>query len=150
MFSTAGTFGYHDGLQPTMKGTVVVTAPPPGESITLESNVDVVTYSGSLLLSGTVSNGTASEKVTITANPQNAGTKTAKSVLTTTTAANGSFSATVHPLVHTVYVAATAKSTSDLLSVDVRPRLRLARFGRTHAIVTAFAARSFLHRYVLL
>jgi plastocyanin len=150
MFSTAGTFGYHDGMQPTMKGTVVVTAPPPGESITLESNVDVVTYSGSLLLSGTVSNGTASEKVTITANPQNAGTKTAKSLLTTTTAANGSFSATVHPLVHTVYVAATAKSTSDLLSVDVRPRLRLARFGRTHAIVTAFAARSFLHRYVLL
>ena len=149
-FPTAGTFGYHDGLQPTLKGTVVVTTPPAGESITLESNVDVVTYSGSLLLSGTVANGTAGEKVTITANPQNAGTKAAKSVLTTTTGANGSFSATVHPLVHTVYVAATAKSSSDPLSVDVRPRLRLARLGRTHAMVTAFAARSFLHKYVLL
>jgi len=149
-FSTAGTFGYHDGLQPTLKGTVVVTAPPPGESITLDSNVDVVTYNGSVLLGGTVTNGTAGEKVAITANPQNAGTKTSKSVLTTTTAANGSFSMTVHPLVHTVYVAATAKSTSDLLSIDVRPRLRLARLGRTHAIVTALAARSFFHKYALL
>jgi plastocyanin len=149
-FSTAGTFGYHDGLQPTVKGTVIVTAPPAGESITLESNVDVVTYSGGLLLSGAVSNGTAGEKVTITANPQNAGTKATKSMLTTTTAASGSFSATVHPLVHTVYVASTAKSTSDLLSIDVRPRLRLARLGRSHALVTAFAARSFVHHYVLL
>jgi plastocyanin len=149
-FSTAGTFGYHDGLQPTLKGTIVVAAPPAGESITLDSSADVVTYSGSLLLTGTVSNGTAGEKVTITSNPQSAGTKTAKSVLTTTAAANGSFSATVHPLVHTVYVAATAKSSSDPVSVDVRPRLRLARLGRTHAMVTAFAARGFLHKYVLL
>jgi plastocyanin len=149
-FSTAGTFGYHDGLQPALKGTVIVAAPPAGESITLDGSADVVTYSGSLLLTGTVANGTAGEKVTITSNPQNAGTKTTKSVLTTTTAANGSFSATVHPLVHTVYVAATAKSSSDPLSIDVRPRLRLARLGRTHAMVTAFAARSFLHKYVLL
>jgi plastocyanin len=149
-FSTAGTFGYHDGLQPALKGTVVVTAPPVGESITLESNVDVVTYSGSLLLSGAASNGTAGEKVAITANPASAGMKAAKSVLTTTTAANGSFSATVHPVVHTVYVASTGKSTSDPLSIDVRPRLRLARLGRTHAVATAFAARSFLHHYVLL
>src|ERR671933_1426336 len=32
-FRASGTYHYHDGLHPTIKGTVVVTGPPPAVSI---------------------------------------------------------------------------------------------------------------------
>jgi plastocyanin len=145
-FAAAGTIGYHDALQPTMKGTVVVTSPAPGESISLDSNKTVVTYGNSVVLNGSVTNGTAGENVTITAHPQ--GVKAAQSVQSTTTGADGSFSATVQPLSHTVYVASTGKSTSDPLAVNVRPLIRFRRIGRSTELVHVIAARSFFHRYV--
>jgi plastocyanin len=147
-FPTAGTFGYRDALQPTMTGSVVVLAPPRSEALTLTSNSSTVTYGGSLTLSGTVANGTAGEKVTVTAHPQDL--KTTQSVQTTTTGPDGSFSLTVKPLIRTVYIAATAKATSDPLTINVRPFMRLAHFSRTRGIVRVAAAHSMLHRYVLL
>src|SRR5207248_8386769 len=69
-FASAGTFGYRDGIQPTLKGNVVVQAAPAAETLTLTSNRTVVTYGGSVRLSGTVTNGTAGEKVTVTPHPQ--------------------------------------------------------------------------------
>ena len=107
-FASAGTFGYRDGLQPTLKGNVVVLAPTPTESLTLTSDKTAVTYGNAVLLSGTVKNGTAGEKVTVTPHPQ--GLKTTQSAQTATAASDGSFSMKVTPLIHTVYVAATAKS----------------------------------------
>jgi len=147
-FALGGTFGYHDGLQPALKGTVVVTPPPAAEAITLAGSARVVTYGGSLLLRGTVANGSAAENVTISANPQ-AG-KTVRSVLTVTTGAGGSFSVRVRPVVQTVYVASTAKSSSEPLAISVRPRLRLGLISRTRGIVRVSAARGFVHRYGLL
>jgi plastocyanin len=147
-FSTAGTFGYRNGLQPTMKGTVVVTTPRAGESITLSSSARIVTYGSSVELTGTVANGTAGEKVTITANPQ-AG-KFTKSTQTVSAGAGGAFSATVRPLVNTVYVAETAKSRSDPRSINVRPRLRLAKANHGRAIVRVAAAQSFARKSALL
>ena len=147
-FPTAGTFGYRDALQPTMTGSVVVTAPAAGESLTLTSNSESVTYGGSLTLSGTVKNGAAGEKVTVTAHPQ--GLKTTQSAQTVTTSSDGSFSLSVKPLIHTVYVAATAKATSDPLTINVRPFLRLAHYSRTRGVVRVAASHSMLHRYVLL
>ncbi len=147
-FALGGTFAYHDGLQPALKGTVVVTPAPAAESITLVASARVVTYGGSVLLRGVVANGGAAQNVTISASPQ-AG-KTIRSVLTVTTTASGAFSVRVRPVVQTVYVASTAKSSSTFLAINVRPRLRLGLIGRTRGIVRVSAARSFVHRYVLL
>jgi len=147
-FASAGTFGYRDGLQPTLKGNVVVQAAPAAETLTLTSNRTVVTYGGSVRLSGTVTNGTAGEKVTVTPHPQ--GLKTTQSAQTVTAGSDGSFTLQVQPLIHTVYVAATAKSASDPLAVNVRPRLRLGHVGRTRGVVAVTAARSFRHKSVLL
>jgi plastocyanin len=150
-FSTAGTYGYRNGLQPSQKGTVVVTSPPPGEALTLTSDTTLVTYGDTLTLRGRVANGTPGEKVTVTGHPQ-ASLNTTKAIQTQTATAgpDGSFTVDVKPLVHTVYVAETAKSRSDPLAIDVRPRLRLARISRARAIVRVSAARNFVHKYVLL
>ena len=147
-FPTAGTFGYRDALQPTMTGTVVVTAPTPNEALTLTSSSSTVTYGGSLTLSGTVANGTAGEKVTVTAHPQ--GLTTTQAVQTTTTGSDGSFSLSVKPLIHTVYVASTSKATSDPLTINARPFVRLAHFSRTRGIVRVAATQSMRHRFVML
>ena len=127
---------------------MVVTPAPAAESITLVASARVVTYGGSVLLRGVVANGGAAQNVTISASPQ-AG-KTIRSVLTVTTTASGAFSVRVRPVVQTVYVASTAKSSSTFLAINVRPRLRLGLIGRTRGIVRVSAARSFVHRYVLL
>jgi plastocyanin len=147
-FASAGTFGYHDALQPTLKGNVVVQAPTPAETLSLTSNTTAVTYGNALLLSGSVKNGTAGEKVTVTPHPQ--GLKTTQSAQTVTAAPDGSFSVRVTPLIHTVYVASTTKSASDPLAINVRPRMRLGHVGRTRAVVAVTAAQSFRHRVVLL
>ena len=144
MFDSAGTFAYHDGLQPTRKGTVVVAKKPAAESVTLTRSARVVTYGGSVLLRGTIANGTSGEKVTITGTTQ-AG-KPARSVLTATTTADGTFSVRVRPLVQTVYVATTGTSSSDPLAINVRPRVRLGVIGRTRGVLRASAARSFVNK----
>jgi plastocyanin len=148
-FVLAGTVGYHDGLQPSMKGSVVVKAKPVTESLTLGASSQVVTYGGTALLRGTLENGTAGSTVTVIGNPQ-AG-RTVRSVLTVQTAVNGTFSVRVRPLVQTVYVASTTSASSRPMAINVRPRLRLAPFAhRTRAILRVSAARGFVHRYGLL
>ncbi len=146
-FAGAGTFGYRNALRPAMTGSVVVS-PVAAESLTLSSSTDTVTYGGSLTLTGFVSNGTAGEKVTVAAHPQ--GLKAAQSTQTVATSADGSFSLAVKPVVHTDYVAATAKATSDPLTINVRPLIRLSHYSRTRGIVRVVAARSLRHRYVML
>jgi plastocyanin len=145
-FSSGGTFRYHDGLQPSVKGAVVVTATAP-ESITLTASRRVVTYGGSIVLTGKIANGAAEEKVTLSADPQ-AGDD-ATSVETVAAAADGSFRVTVRPLVQTAYTVAAANSSSSPLAVNVRPRVRLARVGHRRAVVRVSAARGFVHRYAL-
>ncbi len=150
-FATAGTFGYHDGLQPTLKGSVDVTAvppPKPAESVSLQSSTDFVTYGNALTLSGQVTNGTAGESVSLSENPQLPGLLTR--LTTMQTATDGSFSATVHPLVHTVYVAATAKARSNPLAISVRPRLSLGWVAHRTVRLRVSAARAFTHKSALI
>jgi len=145
-FDVGGTVAYHDGLQPALKGSVVV-APTVTESISLAASAHVVTYGGSIVLRGVVENGTPGAAVAIAAVPQ-AG-KTTRAVLSVTTAANGAFSLRVQPRVQTVYVATAAKSSSDPLTVNVRPRVRLSLLGpaRRIGIVRVSAAQGFVKRY---
>src|SRR5262249_18768514 len=139
-FASAGTFGYHDGLRPALKGSVTVLAPTPSETLSLTSNTTVVTYGNAVTLSGTVANGTAGEKVTVTPHPQ--GLKTTQSAQTVTTGSDGSFSVRLSALIHTVYVAAAAKSACDPLAVSVRDHVH----GSAMSVARAQSLRSLRHR----
>ena len=151
-FLLPGTRAYHDGLQPSSKGSVIVTAvvvPPAQESITLTGDKLLVVYGRTTTLAGRIDNGTAGERVTITAKPQLAG-KVTQSTQVVTAGADGSFSAVVQPLVHTTYVASTDKSRSDAVAINVAPKLGVGFLSRTRFIFRATAARSLVGKYGLL
>jgi plastocyanin len=145
-FTSGGTHRYHDGLQPSVSGTVVVTATAT-ESIALAASTHVVTYGGSVVFTGKVTNGTAGEKVTLAAKPQTG--DDSASTETVTTGADGTFRVRVRPLVQTAYTAAAANSTSSPVVINVRPRVRLGAIGHRRAVVRVSAARGFLHKYAL-
>jgi plastocyanin len=148
-FASGGTFGYHDGLQPSVKGSVAVKAAAAAESLMLGASSRVVTYGGSALLRGTLENAKAGSTVTVIGNPQ-AG-RTVRSVLTVQTAVNGTFSVRVRPFVQTVYMASTTSASSRPLTLNVRPRLRLGLFAhRTRATLRVTAAQGFVRRVALL
>lgn len=127
--------------------TVVATAPP--KSVSLHAGQSTVVYGRALSLSGSVTNGAAGESVTITAQelPALTGVETVETVQT---AADGSFNAVVHPQIRTLYRATDGQATSDTVSINVRPRLSLARFGAHRFALNAMAARSFAGRYAVL
>jgi hypothetical protein len=127
--------------------TVVTTEPP--KSVSLRAGQSTVVYGRALSLSGSVANANAGESVTITAQrlPALTGVETVETVQT---AADGSFNAVVRPQIHTLYRAADGQSTSNTISINVRPRLSLTHFGSHRFALNAVAARSFAGRYAVL
>jgi len=151
-FRAGGTFRYHDGLHPTLKGTVTVRGAPP--QVTLATSVPVVKFGTQVTLSGTVSNKRAGETVTLTALPF--GQTTKQVIATLQTIANGAFSFNVTPQVNTTYQSQWKGSESSV-AVQVQPVIKLpfvSHSGWFHFYVTAgesFAGRSvYLQRFTLL
>ena len=151
-FRAGGTFRYHDGLHPTLKGTITVRGAPP--QVTLATSVPVVKFGTQVTLSGTVSNKRTGETVTLTALPFGQTTKQVIATLQTT--ANGAFSFNVTPQVNTTYQAQWKGSESSV-AVQVQPLIKLpfvSHSGWFHFYVTAgesFAGRSvYLQRFTLL
>jgi hypothetical protein len=130
--------------------TAVVTAKAP-KSLALDGSRSAVTYGGMLTLTGSVANGQAGESVTITEQrvPAVGGLQT-QTVTTVQTSADGTFSADVHPLIHTLYRASTGQTTSNAVSVQVRPKAILTRIGVHRFLARVVAARSFVGKYGLL
>jgi plastocyanin len=150
-FRNAGTFRYHDGLHPSLRGTVTVRGLPP--QITLATSAPVVKFGGQVGLSGTVNNNRAGERVTIVQLP--AGEVTKQVVATLQTTANGAFSFAVTPQVNTTYQAQWRGAESSVI-VQVQPMIKLpfvSRTGYFHFYVTAgqsFAGKFvYLQRYTL-
>ena len=150
-FRAGGTFRYHDGLHPTLKGTITVRGAPP--QVTLATSVPVVKFGTQVTLSGTVSNKRAGETVTLTALPF--GQTTKQVIATLQTIANGAFSFNVTPQVNTTYQAQWKGSESSV-AVQVQPLIKLpfvSHSGWFHFYVTAgesFAGRSvYLQRFTL-
>ena len=129
--------------------TAVVSARPP-KSISLESSQSIVVYGGSAMLTGSVSNGQAGEPVQIVEHllPAVRGLQV-RDVATVHTTADGSFSLAVQPLVHTLYKATTGETSSNAVSLSVRPRLRVSHTGLHRFLLRAIAARSFRGRYAV-
>ena len=151
-FRAGGTFRYHDGLHPTLKGTITVRGAPP--QVTLATSVPVVKFGTQVSLSGTVSNKRAGETVTLTALPF--GQTTKQVIATLQTIANGAFSFNVTPQVNTTYQSQWKGSESSV-AVQVQPLIKLpfvSHSGWFHFYVTAgqsFAGRSvYLQRFTLL
>lgn len=125
-FRASGTYHYHDGLHPTLKGTVVVTGPPPAVSI--GASIPTAVYGQTVVLSGVVSNHLDNEAVTVYAQqyPLTTFTQIAK-VLTTT---GGNWMLVVKPSILTSYQAQWRGSTSTNVLISVRPKIGFTHQGR--------------------
>jgi hypothetical protein len=130
--------------------TAVVAAQPP-KSVSLHAGQSIVVYGGTVNLFGSVANGQPGESVTLTEHqlPSFSGVQI-RTVATVQTATDGSFSLVVRPLIHSLYRASAGQTTSDTVSVNVRPRVSLARIGFHRFALRATAARSFVGRYGVL
>jgi len=151
-FRSGGTFRYHDGLHPSLKGTVTVRGAP--AQVTLATSAPVVRFGSSVTLTGTISNKKSGETVTLVALPYGQTTKQVVATLQTTT--GGVFSFTVTPQLNTTYQAQWKTLESSVI-VQVQPLIKLpfvSRSGYFHFYVTAgqsFAGRFvWLQRYTLL
>jgi plastocyanin len=146
-FHGGGTFRYHDGLHPTLKGTVVVHGPPP--QVTLATSAPVVKFGTPVTLSGTVSNKKSGETVTLVQLPTGQTTKQVIATLQTST--GGAFSFSVTPQITTSYQAQWKSLSESSVTVQVAPLIKLpfvSRTGYFHFYVTA--ARSFAGHFVYL
>jgi plastocyanin len=140
-FTAAGTYRYHDGLNPTVKGTVSVTGPPP--AVTAGVSLPIIVYGQSVSLSGTVSNGNANEKVTIYQQPYPQGSFAELTTVLTTTNGAWNLVLTPSPKIFTSYQAKWNGRTSVTVGVSVRPRIRLSqRNGRFLTIVQSGASHA--------
>jgi plastocyanin len=145
-FQSGGTFRYHDGLHPTLRGTVNVKGVAP--QVTLATSAPVVKFGAQVTLTGTVTSKKAGETVTLVALPFGQTTKQVVATLQTTT--NGAFSYTLTPQLNTTYQAQW-KSRESSVIVQVQPLIKLpfvSRTGYFHFYVTA--GQSFAGRFVYL
>jgi plastocyanin len=142
-FDTAGTFAYRDAFKSAQKGTIVVTGPPP--SVTLAASAPIVTYGGTVILSGRVSSGKADEQIVLYGRPY--GQISYVQLATVLSAAGGLFSYTVAPALLTSYQAQWKTLKSAEIQTAVMPKLTLKRIGAWF-VARVDAARSFKNRTV--
>jgi plastocyanin len=145
-FARGGTFRYHDGLHPTLRGTVVVKGAPP--VVSLAASTPVVKFGTQVMLTGTVNSKRAGENVTIVQLPTGQTTKQVVAMLQTTT--NGVFSLPVTPQIGTTYQAQWRGAESSV-TVQVTPTIKLpapSRSGYLHFYV--LAGQSFAGHFVYL
>ncbi len=126
-FSSAGTFNYHDAFARTHTGTITVNGP--AASLTLSAPSQTVVYGGGTTLSGTVSNQSGSQPVTLTAQATGKGVQ---SIDSTQTSSSGSFSFSVSPTIRTTYQAHYGSADSSPVTVQVAPRVGLGLSGRLY------------------
>jgi len=147
-FQSAGTYSYSDPNVKgnTFRGSIVVVAPA-GGSVTLQAKPQIVVYGAKATLSGTVSNHRPGENGQVLAQPCGAPSATPVSTVTTTT--GGAFSALVQPLRNGIYTVKVKKSTSNAVSIKVRPRLRLRKLAAHRYSIRVLAAQSFAGKYAI-
>ena len=145
-FGNGGTYRYHDGLHPGLKGTITVKGAPPVVSLAISA--PVVKFGAQVTLTGTVNNKRTGESVTIAALPFGQTTKQVVATLQTTS--GGAFSFNVTPQVNTTYQAQWKGAESSVV-VQVQPTIKLpfvSQSGYFHFYVTT--GESFAGRFVFL
>jgi len=139
-FRSAGTFKFSDPQFNTkaFRGTVVVAA---AAAVSLAVTPKVVVYGRSVTLSGTLSNHKSGQSLQVLA--QLCGQSAATKIATVTTTSGGAYSYQTKPLKNTTYTVKFKNSTSNAVSVKVRPRLRLGRVASHRYSLRVFAAQTF-------
>jgi plastocyanin len=123
---TPGTYGYHDALHPTLKGTVKVTGAPP--SVSIGASTPIAVYGNPIHVSGAVSPAAVGNTVTVYAQPFGQASFVKLNDVQTTT--NGVWDLIVSPpQVLTSYKATWKGKTSAIVTVAVQPQLRLQKIG---------------------
>jgi len=122
---TPGTYGYHDALHPTLKGTVKVTGAPP--SVSIAASTGIAIYGNAIHVGGAISPAAVGDKVTIWAQPS--GTASFVNIADVQTTTNGVYDFVTTPQVLTSYKATWKGKTSAIIMVAVQPKLHLAKSG---------------------
>jgi len=130
-FSSAGSFGYHGGVNPALRGKVDVTL---SRWLLMNQNRQSTTYVAAVTLSGTTSGSDSGDSVIIESKP--AGTDEFTEVARTSTFA-GHWQVQVRPRRTTEYRAVWNNIYSQVHTVYVKPSLRLKQTGR--AFLWAYA-----------
>jgi plastocyanin len=137
-FNTAGKYGYHDALHPTLTGTITVKGPPP--QISVGVSAPIITFGDQTTISGTVSNAKADEAVLVLAQPYGSSVQQVAALMTST---GGVFTYTTGPTLLTSYSVKWKTATSQTLTVQVRPRITLAHTSATRLFARVTATPSF-------
>jgi plastocyanin len=143
-FNTPGKINYHDALHPALTGTITIKGPPP--SLTLGVASPIVFYGDQTTITGAVSNGKANEAVMILAQPFGS---SAQLIATLMTGTGGSFAYTTSPTLLTAYSAKWKTTSSQTVTVQVRPRLTLTR-NSTRLFAKVAATPSYAGRFIYL
>ncbi len=146
-FTRVGTYRYHDGLHPSLKGMVVVRARPQPPSVSLTASTPVVRYGEPTRLSGTVSSRRANDTVQIFAREN--GQLSFVLIATVMTGPGGFWAYDVRPRVLTAYQVRFRNVVSGEVLVHVRPRLRLSATKRFF-FASVSGVGSFAGRYIFL
>jgi len=146
-FASPGSFTYSDPNVKgnTFRGTVTVTGQAPAESLTLSAKPQTVVLGGKVTLTGTLSNQKVGENVDVLATT--CGQTAATKVTTVQTTTGGAYTAVVQPLKNTVYTVKVKNTSSQAVTVKVRPRLRLGKVAPQRYSLRVFAAQSFAGKY---
>jgi plastocyanin len=148
-FRTADKFTYSDPnvRGNTFRGSVTVTGA--AETLTLAAKPQIVVYGGKTTLSGAASSQQAGQNVDLLGSACGvAPASTAASKVTTVaTTTGGAFSALVQPLKNTTYTAKLRNTSSQAVTVKVRPRLRLGKVALKRYSLRVSAAQSFAGKY---
>lgn len=142
-FDAPGTYRYHDGIRPSLKGTIIVRGAPP--AVTLAVSKSILAYGETAMLSGTVSSKAAGETVVLYYRPYpNISLIERAEILTST---GGAWSFTIKPQLLTTYVASYKNTFSAPATVEVSPKTTLTRTS-TGFFVRVSGAKSFAGKTV--
>jgi plastocyanin len=145
--ASAGTFTYSDPTVTgtTFQGTLTVTAPAAPETLSLFADPLSVIYASPVTLTGELSSKKAGEDVNVLATP--CGRTGPTKVATVQTNSAGEYTVELRTARNTVYSVQAKAITSDVVSVRVRPRLRLGRVSAHHYSLRVFGAQKFAGTY---
>jgi plastocyanin len=143
-FNQGGTYRYHDGLEPTERGVVIVKGPPP--SVSIGATAPIVTFGDGTTLTGVVSSLQPNETVEVYAQPF--GQASFALVATVLTGAGGAWAFATKPEALTLYKARWGNRESAVATIGVAPSISLRRIG-SWFVVKAVGARKFSRRSVL-
>lgn len=144
-FNTPGRLNFSDPDESGsgFRGTIEVESAPT-RGVTLDATRQLVIFGDSITLSGTISTRQSGQEVTITVDP--AGEPARR--IEVDTGSGGEWSLRAQPRIRTQYTARWRNTTSDVLTVQVRPRVSLRKVGRRAFAAVVVAAESFAGKQV--